>query len=168
MYALAYPLVQTLASTMIQSGFMIYNTYCLVEAGMKTIKSKPAKKLADRAAAIAETLQGVDQNILLTSLGQRIVQTLVDSIAWALEYCKKNKLSKIIGNSGYVIKFRCYHTHITRDFSDIAHGIIIKTYEPKVKLKRMNRTFNHGELTEVKHFEAAPLKRGADDILIRF
>lgn len=117
----------TLIKLLSSGGHVIHDTYGVTEQGISTIRSKPSKYLLDRCSIIAEILQGVDHNILITNLGRKIVQTLVDCMAWAHEYDKKYRIAKIIFSGGHRSRFKECHQAITQDLSDIAHTIIISS-----------------------------------------
>jgi D-ribose pyranose/furanose isomerase RbsD len=130
-FLLGIPLTIATLTTLIRilstGGHVIYDTYGVTSGGIGTIKSTPSKRLLDRCAAIAEMLQGVDNNIIITNMGRKLVQTLVDSIAWAHKYDKKSKITKILFSSGHRNKFKECHQSITQDFSDIGHTMSISS-----------------------------------------
>jgi len=129
---LGIPLTITTLTTLIRilstGGHVIHDTYGVTSGGIGTIKSAPSKRLLDRCAAISEMLQGVDHNIIITNMGRKLVQTLVDCIAWGHKYDKKSKISKILFSSGHRDKFKECHEAITQDFSDIAHTMSISSH----------------------------------------
>lgn len=120
--------IMTLSKILSSAGFTIYNVYDITNDGLESIKCQMSRRLADRSSAIAEILQHCERHILLTNLGRKMVQTLIDSIQWSYRYQKKNKLKKIINNFKYEEKFKWYHDAISQDMSDIAHTMQIQTY----------------------------------------
>lgn len=150
---LGIPLTITTLTTLIRllstGGHVVYDTYGVTEGGINTIKSTPSRRLLDRCAAIAEMLQGVDHNIIITNMGRKLVQTLVDCIAWCHNYDKKYKLTKIFLSNGHRKKFKDCHSAITQDFSDIAHTMSIssRSHDNDLNIEDKQITlFSSGEL----------------------
>ena len=125
------------------SGIAIYNTYKLVKDGVDMINSKPGRYLANRAAAVAEMLQQVESSALLTILGQRIVQALVNSAVWSIEYDNLNYLKRVLNHKKHRQIFGRHHRLISQTLADFAHSITIKSYNTPEPLLFENKLYEH-------------------------
>lgn len=127
--------LNTLIKLISTSGHVIHDAYGVTQDGITTMKSSPSRRLVDRCSAISEILQGIDHNILISNMGRKLVQTLVDCIAWAKKYDEKYKISKIIMNKSHKSKFKECHLAITQDFADISNTLVISSSRSKNPIK---------------------------------
>lgn len=120
----------TILKVLSSGGHVMYGAIELTSGGVNTMKSGKSKILSDRCALISSKLQSIDKNILLTSIGKKLLETLLTSSQWAYDYENKNSLLKIIFNTTYKEKFKDSHQEITQTFSDLINMYILSGYEP--------------------------------------
>lgn len=123
--------IAALVSIVSGAGMVINISYDLANSGIEYLRSNTSIKLTNRCAIIAEILQSVDPGIIVTPVGRKLVQTLVDCIEWSKKYDKKTRIKKIFYYEKYHKRFAEYHNNLTQDLSDIAHSIEIINFKPR-------------------------------------
>lgn len=139
---LTFGTIVTLVNLLTQAGFLIYDAYHVLENGQVDYRSRMSHRLADRCSAISEMLQGVDHNVFTTNLGRKMVQTLIDSLAWCQKYDRKIIVKRVLNSQNYRKKFKMWHQAITQDFSDLAHTMSIIKQRPEIGQPTMVSTVN--------------------------
>ena len=89
------------------------------------LNSKQSILLMERANSVGNVLKSVHPDILTRPIGHRIIQTLIDSMGWAIKYNKKHKIKKIFKFEKYRHLFRTYHRALSRDLADLSDMLTI-------------------------------------------
>lgn len=105
------------------AGTAIQFTQRSVSGANERINSRESYRLIERSNSIADTLSHIDHDIIASVIGNRMIQTLIDSIDWSLKYNAKSKIKKVFKYAKYRHIFQVLHDAITRDLADL-NGIL--------------------------------------------
>lgn len=111
------------------AGTAVQFTQRSVSGANERINSRHSLALLQRANNIADVLCHIDQNVTASSVGARMIQTLVDAINWALKYNRKRKIKKIFKFEKYRHIFECYHDSIGRELADLTNILALGKYQ---------------------------------------
>lgn len=111
------------------AGTAIQFTQRSVSGANERINSRHSLALIQRASNIADVLCHIDQNVTASTVGTRMIQTLINAINWALKYNRKRKIKKIFKFEKYRHIFECYHDSIGRELADLTNILALGKYQ---------------------------------------
>lgn len=121
--------LSTLMGLTMAAGTAIQFTQRSVSGANERINSRHSLALLQRANNIADVMCHIDQNVTASTIGTRMIQTLVNAINWALKYNRKRKIKKIFKFEKYRHIFECYHDSIGRELADLTNILALGKYQ---------------------------------------